>query len=201
MDSVSISFFKEQYRLEGVKNNIWVDEVFILDEEVNDYLIKKKPDIVVKGREYENKFNLESEIIKKYGGKLIQISTDYVFNGEKSSEYNINDIQSPINIYGKSKYLAEKTIADILQDKNQLMIIRTSWLISPYGKNFVLTMLRLFNQKKKIQVVADQIGCPTSTFGLSELCWRIVNLKNQDLIFKNNKNGILHWSDENRRIG
>ena len=57
-------------------------------------------------------------------------------------------------------------------------------------------MLRLFNQKKKIQVVADQIGCPTSTFGLSEAMLANSKFKNQDLIFKNNNNGILHWSDE-----
>ena len=76
----SISFFKEEYRLEGVKNNIWVDKVFILDKEVNDYLKEQKPDVVVKGREYENKFNIEAETINKYGGKLIFNSGEATFS-------------------------------------------------------------------------------------------------------------------------
>ena len=141
--------------------------------------------------------NIFAKFMKEQGGRLIQISSDYVFDGHKRNQpYKVNEKRNPLNTYGYSKFKAEESIEHILGGTKKGIIIRTSWLISPYGKNFVLTMLRLFNQKKKIQVVADQIGCPTSTFGLSELCWRIVNLKNQDLIFKNNKNGVLHWSDE-----
>ncbi len=141
--------------------------------------------------------NTFAKSIKEQGGRLIQISSDYVFDGHKRNlPYKVNEKRNPLNTYGYSKFKAEESILNILEGTKKGIIIRTSWLISPYGKNFVLTMLRLFNQKKTIQVVADQIGCPTSTLGLSELCWRIVNLKNQDLIFENNKNGVLHWSDE-----
>jgi len=141
--------------------------------------------------------NILAKYIKEQGGGFIQISSDYVFDGHKrNSPYKVNDKRNPLNTYGYSKFKAEESIQNILGETKKGIIIRTSWLISPYGKNFVLTMLRLFNQKKTIQVVDDQIGCPTSSFGLSELCWRIVNFKNQDLIFKNNNNGVLHWSDE-----
>ena len=141
--------------------------------------------------------NIFAKSMKEQGGGLIQISSDYVFDGHKRNQpYKVNEKRNPLNTYGYSKFKAEESIENILGGTKKGIIIRTSWLISPYGKNFVLTMLRLFNQKEIIQVVDDQIGCPTSTFGLSKLCWRIVNLKNQDLIFKNNKNGVLHWSDE-----
>ena len=97
----TISFFKEKYRIEGVKNNIWVDEAFILDENVNDYLLKVQPDYVVKGREYENETNSELEVINKYGGKLIFNSGEATF-----SSFEIYDNQSSlshkrINIYPK----------------------------------------------------------------------------------------------------
>ncbi len=138
-----------------------------------------------------------AKCIKEQGGGLIQISSDYVFDGHKRNlPYKVNEKRNPLNTYGFSKFKAEESIQNILGGSKKGIIIRTSWLISPYGKNFVLTMLRLFNKKKTLQIVDDQIGCPTSTFGLSELCWRIVNLKNQDLIFENNKSGVLHWSDE-----
>jgi len=174
---------------------------------------KIKPEWVINSGAYTNVDKAETEeeltfkinykapeaiayALKKYGGKLIQISTDYVFNGEKSSEYKINDIQSPINIYGKSKYLAEKTITDILQEKNQLMIIRTSWLISPVGKNFLLTILNLLKNGKNINVVNDQIGAITSTFSLSSVIWKLIE-KNNNYSFKNKEfPKFFHWSDK-----
>ena len=141
--------------------------------------------------------NTFAKSIKEQGGGLIQISSDYVFDGHKRNlPYKVDEKRNPVNTYGLSKLKAEESIQNILGGTKRGIIIRTSWLISPYGKNFVLTMLRLFNQNKTLKVVSDQIGCPTSTFGLSELCWQIVNLKNQDLIFNKNKNGVLHWSDE-----
>lgn len=122
----SISFFKEQYRLEGVKNNIWVDEVFILDEEVNDYLIKKKPDIVVKGREYENKFNLESETIKKYGGKLIFNSGEATFssfelNNPKIIHKNRKINQFPLE-FSKRHNINPDTLEDIILKFKKLKV-------------------------------------------------------------------------------
>ena len=157
-------------------------------------LAESKKDIAMKiNAEAPSAF---AKAIKKQGGNLIQISSDYVFKGTKrDSPYKIDDKVNPQNIYGYSKLKAEESIKNILGGTKKGIILRTSWLISPYGKNFVLTMLRLFNTKKEIKVVADQIGSVTSANGLAEICWKIVNLKNQSLIFENNVNGILHWCD------
>ena len=137
-----------------------------------------------------------AKTIRKMGGNLIQISSDYVFDGIKRNlPYKIEDRRNPQNIYGYSKFKAEESIEHILGGTKKGIILRTSWLISPYGKNFVLTMLKLFNLKNELKVVSDQIGSPTSAYGLAEICWKIVYLKNQALIFDNNQNGILHWTD------
>lgn len=135
--------------------------------------------------------------IKELGGKFLQISTDYVFDGERPNKkpYTTNDKKSPLGIYGLSKAKAEDSIADIFYGTNQGIILRTSWLMGPYGKNFLLTILNLHLIKKKIEVVKDQIGSPTSVYSLAEVCWKIVELNNLEMIFQNNINGILHWQD------
>ena len=138
-----------------------------------------------------------AKAIRENGGNLLQISSDYVFDGiSRVLPYKTDEKRNPQNVYGYSKFKAEESIQQILGGSKQGIILRTSWLISPYGKNFVLTMLRLFNLKNELKVVSDQIGCPTCTYGLAEICWKIINLKNQALIFDNNKNGILHWCDD-----
>ena len=133
--------------------------------------------------------------LKKHGGNLIQISTDYVFDGLKSTSYKVNDKVSPINQYGISKAKAEGFIQKILGDTNQAVIIRTSWLMGTTGKNFLLTMLKLHQTRKEINVVSDQISCPTSTKTLAEACWRVIKLKMEGNIYNFNFMPILHWSD------
>ena len=137
-----------------------------------------------------------AKAIKEQGGNLIQISTDYVFEGNKRNlPYKIDDETNPQNLYGYSKLKAEESIRKLLCNKRNGIILRTSWLISPYGENFVLKMLKLFHIKDQLKIVSDQIGSPTSASSLANICWEIVNLKNKSLIFENNTNGILHWCD------
>ena len=133
--------------------------------------------------------------LKKKGGNLIQISTDYVFNGHKSIAYKVDDRVSPINHYGYTKAKAEEYIQDILGVQNQAIIIRTSWLMGPMKKNFLLTMLKLHKEREIIEVVSDQISCPTSTKTLAKACWKSI-LINQNIhsIYKNSV-PILHWCD------
>ncbi len=102
--------------------------------------------------------------LEKVNGKLIHISTDYVFNGEKLTPYKEEDDVNPQTIYGKTKRAGEEYIfnSDI-----EAIIIRTSWLYSDFGNNFVKTMLRLANKQHSINVVSDQIGTPTYAFGKS----------------------------------
>ena len=176
-------------------------------------IIKKiKPDWVINSGAYTNveeaetnkeltlKINSQAPeafayALKKYGGKLMQISTDYVFNGEKDIPYEVHDNHDPINFYGKSKSLAEESIRNILTGDNKLNILRTSWLISPTGKNFLLTIMKLLENKKNINVVNDQIGCLTSTFSLSKIIWQLIkkneNYSNIGKIFPT----TFHWAE------
>ena len=133
--------------------------------------------------------------LKKNGGNLIQISTDYVFNGQNTNGYKVNDKVCPLNQYGFSKAMSEKFIQEILGDTNQGMVIRTSWLMGTIGKNFLLTMIKLHQTKKVIDVVSDQISCPTSTKTLAEACWKAIKLKQEKCIYKDNFMPILHWCD------
>jgi len=123
--------------------------------------------------------------------KFIQISTDFVFGGSQSYPYKPNDQVSPLGIYGKSKALGEKLILKL----NNSKIIRTSWLYSPFGKNFCLTILNLLERNSKnhkpLKIVSDQVSCPTSTYSLSSLCWDLI--LNEESFMKTPK--INHWSD------
>ncbi len=135
--------------------------------------------------------------IKKLGGRFLQISTDYVFDGQKEfkTPYQTTEKRSPLGVYGISKANAEEAIEEIFHNNYQGIILRTSWLIGPVGKNFLLTILNLHLKNKEIKVVNDQIGCPTSTFSLAKICWNIIYLKEYESIFNQNKHRILHWRD------
>ncbi|CAI8979314.1 dTDP-4-dehydrorhamnose reductase [Pseudomonas sp. IT-P291] len=89
---------------------------------------------------------------------LIHYSTDYVFDGKKAGPYNEDDTPNPLGVYGKSKLAGEQAIRDV-QGKH--LILRTSWVYSTHGRNFLLTMQRLLQEKPELRVVADQIGAPT----------------------------------------
>ncbi len=133
--------------------------------------------------------------LKKHGGSLIQISTDYVFDGLNSHAYKVSDKVCPLNQYGFSKAKAEKFIEEILGDTNQGIVIRTSWLMGTISNNFLLTMIKMHQTKQEINVVSDQISCPTSTKTLSKACWKLIKLKLEKDFYKNRFMPILHWCD------
>ncbi len=133
-----------------------------------------------------------AKTLKKTGGKLLHISTDFVFDGKSKSPYKVEDEPDPINIYGKSKLLGEKGIKNILQDNNQYIILRTSWVMGSEGNNFAKTMLKLLKIKDNISVVNDQIGCMTSSKYLSIICWLIIQ---KDITININNQKIFHWTD------
>ncbi len=133
-----------------------------------------------------------AKALKKTGGKLLHISTDFVFDGKSNIPYKVDVEPNPINIYGKSKLLGENGIKNVLQDNNQYIILRTSWVMGSEGNNFAKTMVKLLKIKDKISVVYDQIGCMTSSKYLSIICWLII----QKDITKNIYNQkIFHWTD------
>ncbi len=122
---------------------------------------------------------------KEFNVKLIHISTDYVFDGEKEEGYLPTDEPNPINEYGKSKLKGEQHIQEILKE---FLIIRTSWLYSEYGKNFYKTILRKAKAGEDLVVTDQQKGCPTNANNLAEF---IMNL----LVYKKFERGIQHFTD------
>ena len=131
-----------------------------------------------------------TDALNQHGGKLLQISTDFVFNGEQSTPYKPDQEKNPIGVYGKSKAKGEEAILSGFGTSNRGMILRTSWVIGPVGKNFALTMLKLHANKDEIGVVADQVGCPTCTHTLASACWQIITINE-----KKRLPTIMHWSE------
>ena len=131
------------------------------------------------------------DALKKVDGKLIHISTDYVFDGNHSQPYKESDPVSPIGVYGETKREGELVV---LNSSIDAIVIRTSWLYSVYGDNFVKTMLRLGNEKKSIQVVSDQKGTPTFAKDLAKTCLDILSDASSTKISK--KGSLYHYSDE-----
>ncbi len=113
-----------------------------------------------------------AEAAKKVGAKLVYISTDYVFDGTNTGEYEVDAPTNPKNEYGKAKLAGEEAVKEILDD---YYIIRTSWVFGKYGKNFVYTMLRLAKDHDKLTVVNDQVGRPTWTRTLAEFMTYLVD--------------------------
>ncbi len=105
-----------------------------------------------------------AEVAKTRNALLVHISTDYVFDGEAFLPYRENDSANPLSVYGRSKWEGEKCIRRIVPS---YLIVRTAWLYSRYGSNFVKTMLRLGAEREKLEVVFDQVGSPTSAADLA----------------------------------
>jgi dTDP-4-dehydrorhamnose reductase len=103
----------------------------------------------------------------KRGIPLIYVSTDYVFDGGKGAPYMEKDAAAPLNAYGRSKLAGERHVSAA---NPRHVIMRTAWLYSPYGTNFVRTILRLAQERERLPVVADQLGCPTSARDLAKAC-------------------------------
>ena len=129
--------------------------------------------------------------LDKVNGKLIHISTDYVFDGNNSQPYSESDQVCPIGVYGETK--REGELALINSDIDAI-VIRTSWLYSNFGNNFLKTMFRLGKEKESINVVSDQIGTPTYSKNLAKICLDILSVSNLERISKKGK--IYHYSDE-----
>lgn len=134
------------------------------------------------------------ENLAKTGCKIIHISTDYVFDGTNHLPYTPDDKPAPISVYGKTKLAGEEKV---LKNAQIAVIIRTAWLYSPYGNNFVKTMRRLGAEHKTLNVVADQIGTPTNAADLAETIVKILPQLNTAIkgIYHFTNEGVCSWYD------
>jgi dTDP-4-dehydrorhamnose reductase len=133
-----------------------------------------------------------ASIANKQQARLIHISTDYVFDGESDKPYMEADATNPINIYGKTKLVGEQALQAVMP--MNALIIRTSWLYSKYGNNFVSTMLRLGRERDELNVVSDQIGSPTYVTDLAGVILEII--KNKEFREEGQATQIYHYSNE-----
>ena len=135
-----------------------------------------------------------AEIARDNHIKLIHISTDYVFDGSKLESYDETDSASPLNVYGKTKLDGENAICSIMQF--DAIIIRTSWVYSIYGNNFVDTILKLCKVNNDLNVISDQIGSPTFANDLASVILSIVD--NQKFNEVHQESQIFHFANEGK---
>lgn len=127
--------------------------------------------------------------LAEQGGRLLQVSTDFVFSGDQGHPYRPQQPLAPLGVYGASKAEGERRLAALLPESRRC-VLRTSWVYGPVGRNFCLTMLRLHRERvasgQALAVVADQVGCPTATAGLAQACIAAI---------ERGVTGLQHWSD------
>lgn len=190
-------------------NNYFYTDVAELDitnkNDVSNFLASNNIDIIVNCAAYTNVDKAEddkenADLINHIGPKnlaevcrerndfLIHISTDYVFDGTKNIPYTETDETKPLGVYGETKLRGEKAI---INSGCEYVIIRTSWLYSSYGKNFLKTMQKLTAEKESIKVVFDQVGTPTYAGDLANVIYTIIQKNESDI-----KNQIYHYSNE-----
>jgi dTDP-4-dehydrorhamnose reductase len=135
-----------------------------------------------------------ADVLAAIGGRLLQVSTDFVFNGSKGSPYRPDQPVEPVGVYGASKAAGEVAALQL----SGARVLRTGWVYGPVGHNFCLTMLRLHRERAAsgppLGVVVDQVGCPTSTATLAAACWRAIGVGLEPAA-EAALPRILHWSD------
>jgi dTDP-4-dehydrorhamnose reductase len=139
-----------------------------------------------------------ARVCSEFGVVLIHISTDFVFDGESDQLYKEEDHPLPLSTYGQTKLDGEKAIKSVFEN---YFIIRTSWLYSEFGNNFMKTMLRLGNDRKELSVVNDQIGTPTYAEDLANVILNIIDSQNQNFgLFHFSNKGFVSWYDFAKEI-
>lgn len=134
-----------------------------------------------------------AKLCKQYGAIMVHVSTDFVFKGSVPELMNEDSIADPVNVYGITKLEGEVEITNILQE---YFILRTSWLYSEYGNNFVKTMLKLGVDRKELSVIVDQIGTPTYAIDLAAAILEIIaSRKNEYGIYHYSNEGVTSWYD------
>ena len=168
-------------------------------------IITERPDVVLNAAAYTAVDRAESEedlarainaeavaalvtALEETGGRLVQVSTDFVFDGTSPRAYQPGDTRNPLSAYGRTKAEGEQALRD------QDLLLRTAWVYSAGGANFVRTMLRLMREREELRVVADQIGCPTWAPDLARTIWGLVTAGASGT-FHHSDAGVASWYD------
>jgi len=183
--------------------SVGIDELDITNESlVSAFIATAKPDLVINAAAYTavDKAEEESEIAyavnelgtkylayacKVVGARILHVSTDFVFDGTSTAPYQPSATPNPINVYGASKLAGDVALQAILPESS--VIVRTAWVYSVNGNNFVKSMLRLMQEKPQLGIIADQVGTPTWAKGLAQWLWAVAE--------KPDVTGIYHWTD------
>jgi dTDP-4-dehydrorhamnose reductase len=184
-------------------------------EEVNDFFWQNAPDFCINAAAYTAVDLAETELEKAFlvnadgaenlaeacaenNAQFIHVSTDYVFDGENNLAYTEEDFTNPLGVYGASKLAGDELALEVNPCS---VILRTSWVYSEFGKNFVKTMLNLFAAKEELNIVADQFGQPTNANDLAEAIMKII--KSEKItpgIFNFSNLGRISWFDFAEKI-
>lgn len=123
---------------------------------------------------------------------LVQVSTDFVFDGKQTKPYSIDDVTNPVSVYGQTKQQGELAV---ISECENYYIVRTGWVYCEHGANFVKTILRLAKEREQLGVVADQIGTPTYAIHLAQMLWALVLQKPAQKIWHFSDAGVASWYD------
>lgn len=138
-----------------------------------------------------------SETVAKRGGWMVQVSTDYVFNGTKHTPYVETDEPCPNSVYGQTKLEGEQAVSKLCPNA---MIIRTAWLYSEFGNNFVKTMIRLGREREQLGVIFDQVGTPTYAHDLAMVIMTAIDSGIKPGVYHFSNEGVTSWYDFTKSI-
>jgi dTDP-4-dehydrorhamnose reductase len=194
----------EQLAPEGVEViSVGRKELDISNEsQVLEFITNFKPDVVINAAAYTAVDKAEEDVDAAYAvnelgtkylatackgvnAKLLHVSTDFVYDGSNSTPYHTNATPNPINVYGASKLAGDILLQEIMPTAS--VIVRTAWVYSANGNNFVKSMLRLMQEKPQLGIICDQVGTPTWANGLAKWLWAVAA---KPKVF-----GIYHWTD------
>lgn len=132
-----------------------------------------------------------AEAVASYGGRLLHVSTDFIFDGTQSHPYREDDVANPLGMYAQSKWAGEQAVRELMP---QALILRTAWVHGAHGNNFVKTMLRLAAEREELRVVDDQIGSPSWTGDIADALIALIQQDAQGCYHFTNE-GVASWYD------